>query len=107
VIANQSRDYHNGTGSRVFLTENPVCYKYGTNRWCTPSNAKGLYNICGPLGLLHHNGSNPSEPTSGSNPVDSRAYFQQSPTFTRVSYGVLTTDLEGTLFKVKAAVSRA
>jgi hypothetical protein len=29
-----------------------------------------------PLELLHHNGSNPSEPTSGSNPVGSRAYFQ-------------------------------
>jgi hypothetical protein len=26
VIAYRSRDYHNGTGSRVFLTENPVCY---------------------------------------------------------------------------------
>jgi hypothetical protein len=28
VIAYRSRDYHNGTGSRVFLTENPVCYNY-------------------------------------------------------------------------------
>jgi hypothetical protein len=37
----------------------------------------GFYNICGPLGLLHHNGSNPSDPTSGSNPVGSTAYFQQ------------------------------
>jgi hypothetical protein len=26
VIAYRSRDYHNGTGSQVFLTENPVCY---------------------------------------------------------------------------------
>jgi hypothetical protein len=26
VIAYRYRDYHNGTGSRVFLTENPVCY---------------------------------------------------------------------------------
>jgi hypothetical protein len=42
-----------------------------------PSNTNGLYNFCGPLGLLHHNGSNPSEPISGSNPVGSRAYFQQ------------------------------
>jgi hypothetical protein len=41
-----------------------------------PSNANGLYNICGPLGLLHHNGSNSSESTSGSNPVGFRAYFQ-------------------------------
>jgi hypothetical protein len=45
-----------------------------------------LYNICVPLGLLHHNGSNPSGSTSGSNPVGSRAYFQQSPTRTRVNY---------------------
>jgi hypothetical protein len=26
VIAYRSRDYHDGTGSRVFLTKNPVCY---------------------------------------------------------------------------------
>jgi hypothetical protein len=32
VIAYRSRDYHNGTGSRVFLTENPVCYIFEAAR---------------------------------------------------------------------------
>jgi hypothetical protein len=86
----------------IYWEENPPHHHplaIRDNRWCTPSNTNGLYDICGPLGLLHHNGSNPSEPTSGSNPVDSRAYFQHlfpsAPVFTCASMRAHTPTLDG------------
>jgi hypothetical protein len=58
-----------------------------------PSDANGLYNICGPLELLHHNGSNPSDPTSGSNPVGSMTYFQHEPLNPKVRAVLILTCL--------------